>query len=236
MYKIKTFQWEIKEINRDEATLTGVFSTSDVDRHGEIVDQKTWLIEDFLKNPVILWSHDNYEPAIGKALTLYKNADGNLEGVIKFAVNENPKARVIFDLFAGGFIKAFSVGFMSGSSDRNADGVIILRDNTLLEISAVNIPANQMALAKAKGIDCEILKEGRVLSKKNKAIIQNAHEALGELLNADVKEEDKKEDEVKSSDISTFGSKVSRTGDRKNKAITVLNKALRALYKERLIK
>lgn len=231
--KHKTFGFETKSIDKDNATLVGVFSTGDVDRHGEIVDQKSWILDSYMQNPVVLWSHNHDELAIGKTETLYINPDGNLEGVMKFAVKENPKAKIIFDLFVGGFMKAFSVGFMSGEYDQREDGVVILKQNNLFEISAVNVPANAMALAKSKGIDVDLLeeKEGRVLSKKNRTVVENAVTALNELLTADTTED--KSGEIKSTDNGiVLEKKASVPADRRRKALTVLNKAIRSLYRE----
>lgn len=231
--KHKTFGFETKSIDKENATLVGVFSTGDVDRHGEIVDQKSWILDSYMQNPVVLWSHNHDELAIGKTETLYINPDGNLEGVMKFAVNENPKAKIIFDLFVGGFMKAFSVGFMSGEYDQREDGVVILKQNSLFEISAVNVPANAMALAKSKGIDVHLLeeKEGRVLSKKNRTVVENAVIALNELLQADTTED--KSGEIKSTDNGIVEKqKASVPADRRRKALTVLNKAIRSLYRE----
>ncbi len=227
----KQFAFQTKSIDTENATLVGVFSTGDVDRHGEIVDQKSWIIDTYMQNPVVLWSHNHDEPSIGKTETLYINADGNLEGIMKFAVKENPKAKIIFDLFAGGYMKAFSVGFMSGAYDQRDDGVIILKENNLFEISAVNVPANAMALAKSKGIMVELLeeKEGRVLSKKNRTVVENAVNALTELLNTDTAEDK----DIKSTDNGiSIEKKASVPADRRRKALTVLNKAIRSLYRE----
>jgi len=234
-----------KTVDTDNFTLTGVFSTGDIDRHNEVVDQKSWIIDDYMSNPVVLWSHDHYEPAIARTEALFINGDGNLEGTMKFAVKENPKAKIIFDLFAGEFLRAFSVGFMSEEQERGEDGVIVLKQNRLHEISAVNIGANQFALAKAKGIDVDVLeKDNRgAFSVEEKKAVENAYNVLGDIVNnkhididtVDKKQVEKLDKEIKKetrSDISTKRSRVSRAGDRKRKAMTVLNKTLRTLYKE----
>lgn len=146
---------EVKEVDADKATLEAIFSTANEDRHGDIV-QQNWDLKHFKKNPVILNSH-NYSDAtetIGKASAV-KVKDGKLQGKITFAVNENPKAKVIFDLFAGGFLNAFSVGFIPKEFSDKGE---ILKSE-LLEVSAVSVPANAMALAKAKGIKVEKLYE-----------------------------------------------------------------------------
>lgn len=154
--KFANLDFTPKEINEDQKSLRAVFSTGDVDRHGEVVDQKSWLLDDFLKNPVVLFSHDHSQPPVGKILGLGYNAEGNLEGEVKFAAQEYPFANVIWNLYKGGFMKAFSVGFSAGKVDV-VNNQVILRENTLYEISTVAVPANALALAKAKGMDVSAL-------------------------------------------------------------------------------
>jgi uncharacterized protein len=192
----KHFNVELKSVNDEDYTIKGVFSTADEDRHGEIVDQKTWQLDDYLKNPVILFAHDHQQPAIGKAVNLFFNEFGNLEGEIKFAAKEYPFANTIYQLYKGGYMRAFSVGFQNEVVEYDeADQKVTLKRNNLFEISTVNVPANQMALAKSKGIDTAPLekhlntetveKEGRVLSAKNRTAVENAVAALNQVLAAD---------------------------------------------------
>lgn len=146
---------EIKSIDADNYTLEAVFSTANQDRHGDIVMQN-WILTNFKKNPVILNSHNYYDCA-----EVVANADkitvknGQLEGKLRFAVNENPKAKIIFDLYAAGFLHAFSVGFIVKQWDDKGN----MLKSELLEISCVSVPANADALvkAKAKGIDVDQL-------------------------------------------------------------------------------
>lgn len=159
--KFANLDFTPKEINESEHSLRAVFSTDDVDRHGEVVDQKSWILDDFLKNPVVLFGHDHSQPPVGKITGLGYNSQGNLEGEVKFAAQEYPFAKVIWNLYKGGFMKAFSVGFSAGKVDV-VDNQVILRDNTLYEISTVAVPANAMALAKAKGFDMTALEEKMV--------------------------------------------------------------------------
>lgn len=146
---------ELKKIDDEKAIVDGIFSSANEDRHGDIVMQ-TFDLKAFKKNPVILDSHDhqNADSVIGKAKGL-KIVKGKLQGKIQFAVDENPKAKVIFDLIKGGYLNAFSIGFIPKEFD---DGNKILKSE-LLEISVVSVPANADCLvqAKAKGIDVDIL-------------------------------------------------------------------------------
>ena len=145
----------IKKVESDTASIEAIFSTDDEDRHGDIVRQD-WDLKSFKKNPVIMNSH-NYQDAtevIGRASDVAVK-DGKLQGKIVFAVDENPKAKIIYDLYAGGFLNAFSVGFIPKQFSDKGE---ILKSE-LLEVSAVSVPANAMALAKAKGIKVDELYE-----------------------------------------------------------------------------
>lgn len=157
-YKYSNLDFTPKEINEQNFTIRAIFSTGDVDRHGEIVDQKSWILDDFMKNPVVLFGHDHYSPPVGKIVGLGYNSDGNLEGEVKFAAEEYPFAKVIWNLYKGGFMKAFSVGFSAGKVDI-VDDRVILKENTLYEISTVGVPANAMALAKSKGLNVQALED-----------------------------------------------------------------------------
>lgn len=148
--------FQIKSSNDDEAFITGIFSTEDQDRHGDVVMQN-FELKNYKNNPVILDSH-RYESVldvVGKA-TKIGVRDGKLQGKIQFAVNENPKARVIYDLYKNGFVKTFSIGFMPKAFDPQTGAIT---KSELFEISTVSVPANAMALAKQKGINVEKLYE-----------------------------------------------------------------------------
>lgn len=234
----KHFNVEIKSINDENYTIKGVFSTADEDRHGEIVDQKSWQLNDYLQNPVILFAHDHNQPAIGKAINLAFNEFGNLEGEIQFAAKEYEFANTIYKLYKGGYMRAFSVGFQNEEVDIIENGTkVILKKNTLFEISTVNVPANQLALAKSKGIDTAPLekhlnipveKEGRVLSSKNKSVITNAVEALNKLLDADEGKSISNDTAEKPKKVETPQS----TGVQKNPA-KIINQVVRALIAQK---
>ena len=190
---------KVQSVNEDEYSLWTVMSTNDEDRHGDEVSQN-WELENFMNNPVVLNGHQYTDSTetIGRVDALMQDEDC-LEGKVRFAVEENPKAKVIFDLYKGGFLNAFSVGFMPKEDA-----------NELLELSAVSVPANAMALAKAKGIDTdaleqdmdedvmketekaikELYKEGRTLSKVNKEDVEKIKELAEAILSRAETEKD----------------------------------------------
>ena len=156
---------QVKSIDKENFTLTMVASTQDEDRHGDVVIQSGWILDNFLKNPVILNSHryDDMTEIIAKATRteiIGKGKKSRLEQDWKFAVNENPKAKIIFDLYANEFASASSVGFIVRKFKQNQDGTTdwyTIEEAELLEVSGVSVPANARALAKAKGINVDEL-------------------------------------------------------------------------------
>lgn len=234
----KHFNVQVKEVDDENYIISGVFSTDDEDRHGEVVEQSSWILEDYLKNPVILFAHDHQQPAIGKCISLAFNSDGNLEGQIQFAAKEYEFANTIFKLYKNGYMRAFSVGFQNEVVEYDEEeNKVTLKKNHLFEISTVNVPANALALAKSKGIDTSALekhlsqKEGRVLSAKNRTTITNAVEALQAVLAAD---EGKSINQL-SNDTAVAPKKVetpSSKGVQKSPA-KLINQAVRALLQEK---
>lgn len=189
--RFKDFQFQIKEVGEDDFTIRAVFSTADEDRHGEIVDQKGWKLDKFLQNPVVLFSHDHNQPPIGKVVELGYNDEGNLEGVIEFAAKEYPFARTIFNLYKGGFMRAFSAGFINTRIEFDSENEkVYLRENELFEVSTVAVPANAMALAKSKGIDITPLEDFYTKGIEKNVEVEEVveEEAIEEVLSDDVRE------------------------------------------------
>ena len=182
--------FKVKEVDDEKYIIKGIFSTGGEDRHGEIIDQAGWDTKDYMTNPVILFAHDQWTPAIGKAVELGVDGNGNLAGAIQFAAEEFELAKTIFNLYKNGFMRAFSVGFMNNKYEVNEDDeTLILKENTLYEISCVNVPANAMALANSKGIDTKPIKQAikksikKARSKKiGKKIEKNEVELSGKTI------------------------------------------------------
>lgn len=167
--KYKNFGVSIKGIDEKNYTIDAVFSTPDIDRSGEVVEQKSIILDEYLTNPVILFAHDHWQPAVAKTLSIGINEEGNLAGKIQFAVEEYPFAKILFNLYKGGYMRAFSIGFRSNEQEEKEEGgshIIILKNNVIYEISAVNVGANARALAKSlmseaqgKGFDTAPIRE-----------------------------------------------------------------------------
>jgi HK97 family phage prohead protease len=140
---MNSFSTEKGFIDKGNLTIRGVVGSSGIiDRHGESISPDGWELKNYRSNPVILYGH-NYEGLpIGQATKVYKQ-DGKLLFDIKFS--DKSFAKDVFDLFAGGFLRAFSVGFIPLELDNKGDYTYSKQE--LLELSAVTVPANPEAVA-----------------------------------------------------------------------------------------
>lgn len=184
-----------------EHTLSCVMSAEVMDRHGEIVDIETMALENYMMNPVVLQSHDYDELAVGKVLSIVKRVNEAgikvMECVMKFAVDEYDVAKTHWELYKGGYMSAFSIGFRVGGVQQDAPQPCGLSTCTgmgdcpdcvcpctrlinceLLEISCVSVPANQLALAKSKGLDISKFME-TVPTKAKRDMLIELKESLG---------------------------------------------------------
>lgn len=149
--------FETKGVNDDDRTIEAVVSTNIVDRDGEIVEPKAFKgrLGTFLKNPVMLWNHDPFQPPIGKAVKL-DILDDRIEATFQFRPKgENALADDVFSAFKGGFLSSFSIGFrvfeVTEGKDAKTGNALPPRitDAELFEVSAVTIPANTDAVVRA---------------------------------------------------------------------------------------
>lgn len=230
----KLFNTKIKEIDEKEHSIRFVFSTDDEDRHGEIVDQKGWDVNEYLKNPVVLFAHDHHQPAVGQVTEIGLNSDNNLEGVIKFAVEEYDFAKTIFNLYKGKFMRAVSAGFRNTKFEiDDEEDTFILKENILFEMSVVNVPANAMALAKSSGIDIssiEKLMDGK--HKKEVELTEKDIDTIAEKVSEGIKETINK-GLISTTEVETPKVKDENKVVKKRITTKQINKAVRKLLKEK---
>lgn len=229
----KDIYFKVTSTDDEKYIVRGVFSTQEVDRHGEVVDQKGWKLDEYLQNPVVLWAHDHYSPAIGQMIELGYDENGNLAGAVKFAVEEYDFAKTIFNLYKGRYVRAFSAGFRNDRYEVDEEnGVIILKENTLYEMSAVNVPANAMALAYSKGLDLQPLENElqRIQSRVKQPVVieeENLQNFTAQLAKRVAKEI--------SNDTAVVTQKVETPNGKggNNRKVHAVNKAIRALLKQK---
>jgi HK97 family phage prohead protease len=125
-----------------------VISTGAVDRDNDTIDPLGWLLDNYRKNPVVLWAHDY------KGLPLAKAVDVRVEGTRLVADAEfadHDFANTVLRMIDGGFLRATSVGFRPHKSVRNEQrGGVDYIAQELLEFSVVPVPANAEAVRHLK--------------------------------------------------------------------------------------
>jgi HK97 family phage prohead protease/HK97 family phage major capsid protein len=130
--------------------IAGYANTSTKDRSGDIVTPEAWAkgIENYRKNPVLLYQHDHSKP-IGRAESIRVDKKGIfVEGAVSDAAET---LHGVQTLIKDGALKSFSVGFRvkDADYDRTSD-TFYIKDLELLEISVVSVPANQESLFSIK--------------------------------------------------------------------------------------
>jgi len=148
-----------KVIDAEQRVVDVVMSTESVDRDGDVIRVRGWILDEFKKNPLILFQHNRSGLPIAKALGVKKDAKAKLlRGRVQFAGMDqmHEDAERIFLLVRDGFLNATSVGFMPverrpipGVPDeegRVGFGGIEFLKQILLENSIVTVPANPEAL------------------------------------------------------------------------------------------
>jgi len=152
------------EVKADEGAarrVSFVISNGSVDRDRDTIAVDGWKLDNYLKNPVVLWAHDHWGPPIGKAVTVGKDG-GALRATAEFATAEEYHfADTVYRLVKGGYLRATSVGFWPSKYLYNEErGGYDFAEQELREFSIVPVPSNPEALAEAKsaGIDLAQLK------------------------------------------------------------------------------
>lgn len=158
---------EFPEDVEQTRTVQFVLSTASRDRHGTILNQNNWKLDNFNRNGVVGYQHNLY----GDNLCTAPNPDdvigtgrawvesNTLLGEVKFEPADiNPLAEKIFRKVLHGSLKATSVGFVPfgegkwGEKEENQYGktpTFYYEGQELLEFSIVNIPSNPEALKRS---------------------------------------------------------------------------------------
>ena len=76
--KTKLFTHAVKSIDEEKRQATFVISTDEKDRMGEVVEQ-SWDLENYKKNPIVLFGHDPSKPGyvVGRATEIVADKDGD---------------------------------------------------------------------------------------------------------------------------------------------------------------
>lgn len=171
----------IKAIDEEARQAQYIISTDDVDRCGEIVEQK-WELDNYKKNPIVLFGHDpsKADNVLGKCIEFETAKDGDrtiTKATVQFAEEgTSSTADTVWKLVKQGILRTVSVGFIPHSfkNEDSMDEPTILSDNELLEFSLVPLPANPNAVALAY--------QDGTLTKKDAKFLLNGYQKEAKLL------------------------------------------------------
>lgn len=143
-----------------------------VDRDGDIIDPAGMDAENFLRNPVLLFCHDYFDAPIGKILKIWQD-QGKTYFTPQFAIDISEKAAQVYQLYLGGYLNTFSIGFIPKAWEMITmdDGTRVRKCTSyeLLEISAVPVPSNPGALVAAKTKGLKVEHDGKALIEEDEA-------------------------------------------------------------------
>jgi HK97 family phage prohead protease len=139
-----------------------IVSTSAVDRDHDVIKVEGWDLDEYRKNPVVLFGHKAEDLPVAQSLDIGAR-QGALRSVMKFPEpGVHPFADTVYGLVKGDFLRTVSAGFRPLDFEPDsARGGMNFNKQKLVEYSVVPIPSNPEALieAKAQGIPTDALVE-----------------------------------------------------------------------------
>ncbi|HMJ53573.1 MAG TPA: HK97 family phage prohead protease [Polyangiaceae bacterium] len=158
---LKSHDLSFRAVNKETRRARFVASTDTVDRYGEVIEQKSWKLDAYRKNPIVLFNHNanglfsgpETKLPIGRA-TDVAIVGGQLEVEVAFLSQAaSPLAEQCWQQVVEGGLRAVSVGFIPHtlrSEKRNGTEVVVIADAELVECSLCMIPANPDCVRKSK--------------------------------------------------------------------------------------
>lgn len=130
--------------NLDKRVIRFTLSTEKMDRQGDTVKASGWKLDEYAKNGVVLWSHQNVMLPVAKSVGI------GVQGkrlVMAAQYAEHQLAEDVFQLYAGDFLRSYSPGFQPLKwKVRESPAGFDFEEQQLLEASCCNVPANPEAL------------------------------------------------------------------------------------------
>ena len=132
--------FKVKALEDGSVYLEGWANKAVVDRGKDLIGKKAWNVENYKKNPIMLFNHDHSKP-IGKMLSVEAKDEGlYIKG--RISNSKDPEISRIRDLVKEGILNSLSVGIMV-SDEEQKDGVNVIKSVELHECSVIAVPMNQ---------------------------------------------------------------------------------------------
>jgi uncharacterized protein len=197
--EIKNYSFEVKATSENEFEgYASVFGNKD--SHNDIIVKGAFskTIQES-KRVKVLWQHDPWQP-IGKPIAMSEDSKGLH---VKAKISNTTLGKDVVQLMKDGVIDELSIGFNTVKDEWDHDKKSrLIKEVKLWEFSPVTFASNEKAnISNVKNMQLSPniarlqdwingeLKAGKVLSDKNKGLVEAAIEALTALLSATQKED-----------------------------------------------
>lgn len=190
--KLSWFQ--IKEIG-ENGTFKVVASDETTDRVGEVIKVTGRELENYRKNPIILFWHkySDMDDIIWKATNVYIEWS---QLIVEWNFASTYSAQTVRKLYDEWVLKTVSVGFIAKERDANDRNIITRAE--LLELSFVPVPCNPNALTLWKEVLEDLISKGFII--KNEEEPKDEEEAGNPNEEAEQQETCEEENENKETD------------------------------------
>jgi len=232
--KIKFYVTEIKAV--EDGVIEAKVATQSKDRDGDVLVISGIDLAQYKKNPVVLWSHNYNQPPIGKATKIWKSGT-ELMARVKFAISESAFASEIYRLYKGGYLNAFSIGFIIKDHDPESSQI---SKSEMIEFSAVPVPANAEALATIRGLEqvSDKIEKGEMkaeeVKEKDFEIEKTQEEIEKEELNQKIALLEKSVSALqKQVDNNAGVEKIHTVGKIASQSVEAINRQLKGIYGQR---
>jgi hypothetical protein len=143
----------VEDVDRTKRTIVHKINTDSIDRYNTVILPRGGRFENYRNNPTVFWNHSGNDLPIAKNLDI-KVYDRKIIARTQFLPNKaNDWADMIFDMYADGFLNAWSVSIDPIETSMPLPDEIrkrpdwagarcIYRTWDLLEYSIVTIPGN----------------------------------------------------------------------------------------------
>lgn len=194
-YEVKNFSFEVKATS--DNTFEGYAAVfHNKDSYDDIIEPGAFVktIQES-KRVKVLWQHDPYKP-IGKPDYMAEDSKGLH---VKAKISSTQLGKDVIQLMKDGVIDELSIGYNTIKADWDSNvNARRIKEVKLWEFSPVTFAANEQAnitgvknigqgIANINAWINEEMKAGKVLSDKNKGLVQSAIDALTALLGASEK-------------------------------------------------
>jgi hypothetical protein len=143
-----------KATDDGDRRMTFTVATAELNRNGWRLNPKGWKLDNYAKNPVMLWAHDDTRMPVARAEKTW--VDGELLKVraLFTPVGMSSFNDTVFEMYGQGFMRAVSAGWIPlewEHAETEEGWEILCSKQELVEISFVPVPNRTLCVAAPHG-------------------------------------------------------------------------------------